>query len=152
MKTLPIVAGFFAALSLGSGSPAQATDLDNAEKLRKLDIMLMVTSLRCRTGADAFQPEYQAFSKQQLAHLNGASRALESNLSKRHGAKGGKRALDKISVGMANRYGNGHPWMSCGELKNKTRELTGAAGQAELLAAADELLADDRNIRIAAGR
>ena len=30
---------------------------------------------------------------------------------------GANRALDKISVTMANDYGNGHPWLGCDQLK-----------------------------------
>ena len=47
------------------------------EQIRKLDIMLMVTSLRCRTGADDFQPQYRKFSAAHITSLNAAARKLE---------------------------------------------------------------------------
>ena len=142
MKTLPIVAAAFAAIAAGAGAPAQATpmNLSEAEQLRKLDIMLMVTSLRCRTGSDAFQKDYQRFSANQLTELNTASRTLEGSMKKGSGAKSARRALDRISVGMANQYGNGHPWLSCGELKGVAQELAGAPDRRTLLLAADDLL------------
>ena len=137
-----MAAAAFAMAAMSSGA-AQAGEAEiTAEKLRKLDIMLMVSSLRCRYGADNFQPEYRQFSAKHLGALNSASRTLQADLTKRHGAKGAKRKLDTISVGMANRYGLGHPWLGCGELKQVTRDLVKAQQSHELIAAADELLAD----------
>jgi len=110
------------------------------EQVRKLDIMLMVTSLRCRFGADNFQPQYQSFSASNLPALNAAAKRLEANLVARHGVKGAYRALDKISVGMANQYGQGHPWLGCGELKAIATDLSGRQDPAALAMAAEELL------------
>ena len=42
-----------------------------AAKLRHLDVMLMVSALRCRTGADDFQADYERF----LDHNRGSLRA-----------------------------------------------------------------------------
>lgn len=111
---------------------------DDAEAVRKLDIMLMVTSLRCRRTADNFQADYQRFSSSNLTALNAASRQLQADLLKQGNT--GKRALDKISVGMANEYGNGHPWLGCGELKQITRDLSSGKNSAQLAVAADDLL------------
>jgi hypothetical protein len=113
----------------------------NAENIRKLDIMLMVTSLRCRKGPDNFQPDYHNFTRTHLTTLNRAGSHLQANLTQRHGAKGAKRQLDKISVGMANSYGLGHPWLGCSELKQVTRDLTRERDLVKLSAAADDLLA-----------
>ena len=123
---------------LGTPVVAQAGTADQAEALRKLDIMLMVTSLRCRTTADNFQADYQKFSASHLTTLNAASQTLQANLLKQGNT--GKRALDKISVGMANQYGNGHPWLSCGELKQITRNLASDKDATHLAVAADDLL------------
>lgn len=123
---------------LATPVPVQARSSDDAEAVRKLDIMLMVTSLRCRRTADNFQADYQRFSSNNLTALNAASRQLQADLLK-HGNTG-KRALDKISVGMANEYGNGHPWLGCGELRQITRDLSSNKNAAQLAAAADDLL------------
>ncbi len=111
---------------------------DDAEAVRKLDIMLMVTSLRCRKTADNFQADYQRFSSNNLAALNAASKTLQADLVK--SGNTGKRALDKISVGMANEYGNGHPWLGCGELKQITRDLSSGKNSIQLATAANDLL------------
>lgn len=133
-------AGLAAVAVLFTPTVAQAGAQDDAEALRKLDIMLMVTSLRCRTTADNFQTDYQRFSSSHLTRLNAASRLLQANLTRQGGAQGAKRALDKLSVGMANEYGRGHPWLGCGELKQITRSLAADKDVGHLTLAADELL------------
>jgi phosphate-selective porin len=122
-------------------APAQANaGLAEAEKLQKLDIMLMVSSLVCRFGADNFQSDYSRFSTAHRATMNAAGAALQRDMVARHGAAAGKKALDRISVRMANEYGQGHPWMGCGELKTTTNRLAQVRDRAALLGAADELL------------
>lgn len=134
------LAAGIAAAALLAGTPAGAeTELEKAQKLRQLDIMLMVTSLRCRFGADDFQADYQAFSKRHLSTLNAAARQLTTTLSAQYGARGAARALDRLSTRMANTYGMGHPRLDCAELKQITRRLTEQQSSA-LFAAADELL------------
>lgn len=125
---------------LATPMPVQAGATDKAEAIRKLDIMLMVTSLRCRRTADNFQPDYQRFSSNHLTALNAASRTLQAELVRKAGAAGAKRALDKISVGMANEYGNGHPWLGCGELRQIAKNLASDKDSTKLAAAADDLL------------
>ncbi len=146
-----VVAGV-AALSMLLAAPAGATPVDSAEKIRKLDIMLMVTALRCRKGSDNFQADYERFSASHLAELNAASNTLKADLSKRQGAAGAKRALEKISTGMANAYGNSHPWLDCAGLKQVARELAAKQQPGVLLAAADEYLGSGRGrVALAAG-
>ncbi|MDG5748575.1 S-adenosyl-L-homocysteine hydrolase [Qipengyuania sp. XHP0207] len=135
------VTGAAAAAVLFTPITASAASPREAEQIRKLDIMLMVTSLRCRMGSDDFQPHYRKFSAKHLSTLNGAAKTLEGGLVKRHGAKGAKRALDRISVGMANQYGQGHPWLECAQLKSITHNLSLSKDPADLTIAADELLA-----------
>jgi len=135
-----IVAAACAAATLLTPVSAGATTSQD-EAIRRLDIMLMVTSLRCRFGSDNFQPQYQKFSSAHLTTLNGAAKRLQSNFVAKHGAKGAARELDKISVGMANQYGQGHPWLGCGELKKIAGELAASKDPAALSTAAEELLA-----------
>ena len=119
---------------------AEAAIPNEAEQLRRLDIMLMVTSLRCRMGADNFQTEYRSFTASHLPTLNEAARTMERQLVKDHGAKGAKRALDRISVGMANEYGQGHPWLECAQLKEIAHELSETKDPLSLTQASIELL------------
>ena len=138
------VAAGLAAVSLLAGNPAAARgDTASAEKLRRLDIMLMVTSLRCRFGADDFQADYQRFSARHLGELNAAGSELRADLSARYGAAGANKELDRMSVRMANEYGLGHPWLDCAGLKQAARNLAAEQDSVALAAAADSLL--DRN-------
>ncbi len=113
-----------------------------AELLRCLDIMLMVTSLRCRHGQDDFQPEYRRFSSRHLATMNSAGRELHAYYSLRHGESRAGRHLDQLSTGMANRYGQGHPWLECSDLRAATSRLAATDSRSELLVAAREMLED----------
>ena len=146
------MAAGLAAASMLISVPAQAGSWSQAEKLRRLDIMLMVTGLRCRTTADNFQADYGRFTTAHLPALNAASRSLKTELSRRYGAAGVNRALDRLSVQMANEYGQGHPWLSCGQLKQVARNLAMVKGSAPLLAAADELLGERGSPQVAMAR
>jgi len=83
-----IAKGFAAAaavMGMLASVPASAGSLEEAEKLRRLDIMLMVTGLRCRNTADNFQADYGRFTTKHIATLNAASRQLQSQLATRVG-------------------------------------------------------------------
>ncbi len=141
-----------AILGMLASAPASAGSLEDAEKLRRLDIMLMVTGLRCRSTAHNFQADYGRFTTKHIATLNAASRQLQSQLATRVGPDKAVRALDKISVTMANTYGQGHPWLSCAQLKVAARSLAQAEGPAVLAEAADQLLASSGSARFAWAR
>jgi hypothetical protein len=120
--------------------PAVAQSSSSAEKVRRLDMMLMVTSLRCRTTPENFQADYRSFTARQYAHLQKANADLRRQYAAQKGGQGANRELDRISTDMANRYGLGHPWMDCAQLGKATRELAAGTGEAPLVAAADRLL------------
>jgi hypothetical protein len=136
------LAGLLASQPLAAQSAA-----DEAELLRRLDIMLMVTALRCRHGADDFQADYNRFAVRHLATLNQASRQMQAVHAAHYGERSARRYLDTISTSMANRYGQGHPWLDCAALGQVTRGLAQSDGRQVLLAAAEELLADGAPIR-----
>ena len=138
MKIARGVAAGLAGLSMIVAAPVMAGSMSQSEKLRRLDIMLMVTGLRCRTGADNFQAEYGRFTTNHLAELNAASDTLKAQMG--GAGRGADRALDKLSVTMANTYGQGHPWLDCHQLKQVARGLADARGSAPLVEAADQLL------------
>ncbi len=152
MKIVNGVAASLAAMSMLLAAPASAGAMSQAEKLRRLDIMLMVTGLRCRTGADNFQADYGRFTTNHITELNAASNTLKADMARKYGAAGANRALDRFSTTMANAYGNGHPWLSCAELKSVARNLAVARGPAPLVAAADQLLADSGSPQMALAR
>lgn len=143
------IAAALGAASLLCTVPAGAMSMSQAEKLRRLDIMLMVTGLRCRTTSSNFQADYGRFTTNHIGELNAATASLRAELAKRHGAAGANRALDKLSVQMANEYGQGHPWLDCAQLKQVTRGLAMARGSAPLAEAADQLLAERGSAQLA---
>ena len=144
MRIYRNLAAGLAAVSMLALIPAIARAGDaggESEKLRRLDIMLMVSSLRCRFGPDDFRPDYNRFAANHLATMNAAGKALQNDLTRRHGAAAAKKSLDRMSVSMANQYGQGHPWLGCSQLKRVARDLADAPDRGVLLAAAEDLLA-----------
>ncbi len=142
-RSIAAVCALAVALTAGTAPAAAQSEgaASSAASIRKLDIMLMVTSLRCRTGVHDFQADYHAFAAKHLKSLNDASNELRQSLAANHGSQGSRRALDPIGVSMANTYGQGHPWMGCAELKQVTQELSAAPDSAQLYDAAKRLLA-----------
>lgn len=135
-----VTAGLATALLLSSIPVSANAGMSQAEKLRRLDIMLMVTGLRCRTTPDNFQSDYGRFTTAHLGALNAASNTLKADFARRYGAVGANRALDRLSTQMANEYGQGHPWLNCGQLKLVARSLAEMRGTEPLVEAANELL------------
>ncbi len=136
-----------AVVSLAAAIPARAdAGASESEHVRRLDIMLMVTGLRCRNTADDFQADFQAFEARHLADLNAAARDLVAAYAAQMGAEAANRMVDRLSVQMANRYGNGHPWLGCHALKGLTQALAAQDGREVLVQAASESLDGDENL------
>lgn len=133
------------ALTAAMPQTAMAGTMTKAEKLRRLDIMLMVTGLRCRAGADDFQGDFVLFEARHMPELNRAAVDLEAE-GVAAGLKHDEHMLDRISTAMANNYGNGHPWLGCHELKGLTRQLASVDGEEALVAAAEETLSGDGRV------
>ena len=137
---------FFTAVVVGSGMlvtvPANAkTGLGEAQALRTFDIMLMVTALRCRTGADDFQADYYRFAANHVGTLNRAGATLRAEFANTMGPRSADRALDRMGVRIANSYGDGHPWMGCAQLGQLARELAVTSDPGALATAAYYALA-----------
>ena len=79
------VLGFALATTMAANQGRAQSIHSEAEQLRRLDIMLMVTSLRCRHGADDFRSDYQRFTARHLATLNEAGRTLQRGRGVRAG-------------------------------------------------------------------
>ena len=138
-----------ATIAMLAAVPAQAAPMSSAEKIRRLDIMLMVTGLRCRATADDFQADFQAFEARHMAELNAAQNSLQGEMVARYGRAGAARELDRLSVSMANQFGNGHPWLGCHDLKGAAQGLAQTRGAAPLIAAADQMLTGDDGTQLA---
>ena len=144
MRKTYLAAAILAVTSLVATTPARAqscwgTEAVNAAKLRNLDILLMVTALRCRMGADNFQRDYYDFSAAHRAELNVANGVLRAQFAG-GGATAANRALDTMSTRIANGYGLGHPELGCHELRQITRDLAATQVRSALLDAADALV------------
>ena len=140
--TIKGFAACVAAAGMVLSFPAAAGGTGQAEKIRRLDIMLMVTGLRCRTTANNFQREYGLFTTNHIGELNAAARELKADYAAKLGPAKADRALDKLSVQMANQYGQGHPWLNCGQLKRVASTLADMRGLQPLVEAANDLLDD----------
>ncbi len=149
MGRIYLIAAALAATTLIAAVPAAADSLEQAEKVRRLDIMLMVTGLRCRSTPDNFQADYGRFTTAHLAELNAAGAELRADYTRRHGSGGANRALDRMSTTMANAYGGGHPWLNCAQLGTVARNLANARGPEPLVEAADQLLATNGSPQMA---
>ncbi|MEZ5735753.1 MAG: S-adenosyl-L-homocysteine hydrolase [Novosphingobium sp.] len=149
-----ILALLLLALGLAITSPAHAAGAGSgAEKLRRLDLMLMVTALRCRTTRDDFEVDYSRFVARQRPTLQLANAQLRAELGARLGSHRAQLAYDRFSTSAANHYGQGHPWLDCGELRHVARALADVQERAALEDAADRLLAPTGSSRLAfAGR
>lgn len=112
-----------------------------AEKVLRLDMMLMATSLRCRAGADDFRADYARFGERHRADITQARARLLTDLSERFGSDDPEVALDRVKTAAANRYGLGHAWLTCANLRQVTRGLAELRGGEVLVEAADQLLA-----------
>lgn len=141
------LAGLIALVASLGSTPAQAqTSLEEAHSLRSLDIMLMVTALRCRTGPHDFRADYERFTATHLTRLNAAGDALRHSFVADYGEPGSMRALDRLGVRIANSYGEGHPWMDCADLQHAARELAQLSDPAKLADAARAVLSPVRPV------
>lgn len=143
MKKLAAAAAVLAA-SVMVATPALAQSCWEAKavdatKLRGLDLMLMVTSLRCRMGPDDFQRDYARFVESHRAELSAANHVIRERFAA-GGSRAADNAIDKMSVTIANSYGTGHPDLGCRELRRVTRDLATNHTSGGLLEAANALV------------
>ena len=111
-----------------------------SENIRNLNIMLMVTSLRCRGGAHDFSVEYDRFATTHGENIAIAHRQLEGRMAADYGNRGIKRRMDRESVRIANRFGQGHPRLNCAQLKEATAQLAMSQDSIRLTTMANRLL------------
>lgn len=133
-----------AAIMAISAQPAHAcwsSASQDAAKIKHLNTMLMVTALRCRNTADNFLPEYNRFVIKHNALIGSQNAILKAHLTQTVGAGGALNALDRMSIGYANSYGNGHRTMSCSDLKYLASDLSVQPhGAATMAALADNIV------------
>jgi hypothetical protein len=132
---------FVAAMVALSSQPAHAcwtNAAQDAAKIKHLNTMLMVTALRCRNTPDNFLPQYNRFVTRHNSLIGSQNAALKGYLAQTYGARGAEGALDRMSIGFANSYGNGHKTMNCKQLKDLATKLSSEShGVVTMAAAAD---------------
>ncbi len=150
MKSVWTAAGFSALLAVavtGAAAPAVAApacwsaNLVQAAKLRQLDVMLMVGSLRCRGTAQDYRAAYDRFLLRHRPLLGKANLAILGEMRGQLGSVGALQALDQASVRMANRYGE-QAGYGCGDLGAVTAALADSGSEA-LPNAAETLVGED---------
>lgn len=135
-----------AVFSLAAGTSAQAATCYTAAslpaaKLRHLDVMLMVSSLRCRSGADDFQADYGRFVDHNRGALSAANHAMLDDFAARLGAARASAEMDRLSVMIANHFGQGSG-IGCHELRMIAHDLGETVEPAALSDAAEALVGE----------
>jgi hypothetical protein len=117
------ISGKAAALALAAtivAHPTQAcwTGIEQeAAKLANLNMMMMVSALRCRNGADNFLSEYNQFVRLYNPVLGSHNATMRSHFARIDGSRAADAAMDRFVIGIANNYGAGHESMGCSELR-----------------------------------
>lgn len=140
-------AGLATAMLVSASAPVSAApacwsaNLVSAAKLRQLDVMLMVGSLRCRSTAQDYRAAYDRFLLRHRPQLGKANMAILGEMRTRLGSVAALQTLDQASVRMANRYGE-QAGYGCADLGEVTAALADSGDEA-LPKAADMLVGDD---------
>lgn len=109
-------------------SPAQASCWNanqvEAIKLRHLDVMLMVTALRCRNSQHNYLPEYNQFVTKNRTILAKANIIIRNHYYNEMPKKHALNEYDRLVVTMANNYGTGHHQYNCQQLSEFAKSLS----------------------------
>jgi hypothetical protein len=144
MKITRKVAAIAAAMAMIVAQPAQACWSDHeaqAASVANLNMMLMVSALRCRKGADNFLAEYNRFVKSNNATLGAQNALIKTRFTRMNGAQAAEGAMDRFTIGLANSYGGGSATMDCSALKKLASDLAGKSQDSSALIAIAELKA-----------
>jgi hypothetical protein len=100
--------------------PAQAACWTSGElaaaKIRDLEMMLMVSALRCRATGHDFLGKYNQFVRNSRPALTDANERLRGHFVAEVGAQRGLNAYDSYVTSMANQYGAGADGLNCRDL------------------------------------
>lgn len=113
-------AALMAIAAMGIAQPAQAcwTGIEqDAAKVANLNMMMMVSALRCRKGPDDFLADYNRFVKSNNPLLGAQNATVRSHFARINGAKGADAHMDRFIIALANSYGGGTDSMGCSQLK-----------------------------------
>jgi hypothetical protein len=136
MKTTGKFAAGAAFFGMVLAQPAQAcwSEVEvKAAGVANLNMMMMVTALRCRSGKDNFLPEYNRFVKSNNPVLGAQNAIIKARFARLNGAKGAEGAMDRFTIGLANHYGTGHASMGCSQLKSLAADLASRSRDSDSL-------------------
>ena len=108
-------------------TPAQAcwtSAEQDAAKVANLNMMMMVSALRCRKGPDDFLADYNRFVKNNNPVIGSQNAAVRNHFARTNGNGNADLAMDKFIIGIANSYGGGHGWLGCAQLKLVAQDLS----------------------------
>ena len=133
-----------AAAMMMQAASAQAAcwndDQAAAAKVREMETMLMVGSLRCRAQDQRLLGQYNAFIKGSRPALVLANDRLRAHFTT---AGSGLNGYDRYVTSLANRYGGGTEGLSCHQLSIALQAVT---SRSQTLASLSEL-ADAMDVR-----
>ena len=121
---------FVVALTLGTAltTPVQAACWSeaavSAAKVRDLETMLMVSSLRCKAANNALLTQYNRFVRDSRTALTAVNDTLRSQFVN----SGGLNAYDRYVTAIANRYGAGAEGLSCNDMTSILSAAEAAGG------------------------
>jgi hypothetical protein len=115
--------GFVALAAAMPLAPATAntcwkTAAIEAAQVRDMDMMLMVSALRCRGTAHNFLPAYNRFVQEKRVALTGLNDELRAHFRAQVGPIAGLGAYDDYVTGLANIYGAGVGGLACRDLQS----------------------------------
>jgi hypothetical protein len=138
MKFSRQMLAFAAIFSISITQPAYACWTDSeadAASVANLNMMMMVTALRCRSGDNNFLTEYNHFVQRNNSVLGAQNAILKARFSRIEGVKAAEGATDRFTIGLANHYGAGDTNMGCQELKQLAGDLATKSRDSEALIA-----------------
>lgn len=103
----------------------------NAAKIRDLQTMLMVGTLRCRIGNESLLPVYNRFVNNNRSALKQSNEQLHQHFTR---TGSGVNGYDRFTTSLANSYGAGTKGISdCAELRALAAEAAMAKGNSDRL-------------------
>lgn len=108
--------------AMAIGQPVMAATCWNdsateAVQVKQFDIMLMVSTLRCRGKGMDFSADYNQFVINKRLVLRAMGDEIVRQFNRDMGGKAAFNAYDHLTVVMANKYGNGVDGADCGDIR-----------------------------------
>ena len=148
-----LLASAILVIGLAFIGPAYASaGMSGAEKLYRLNAMLLATGQYCHSTPNNFSAEFARFTDNHAVELTQMEDEFRTEMAVRYGSAGAKRVLARMKRSMANSYAKGHPWLDCAQLKLATQNLTAVIGRETLEEAAYQLIVDSRPSQFADAR